>query len=472
MFRKVAAAVVVTSILVIWILSSGSHGAVPGVPVPAAEGKGEGGAAPSGPLHNKPERVAWFQDLSLGMFVHWSADSQLGAVISHSLVGSSDDYARRYFEELPRTFNPKKFDPDAIAALAKLAGMRYVVFTTRHHSGFCMWDTATTDFSVAHTPYAKDVTAELVRALRKQGVAVGFYFSPDDFHFLWKQGKPISRDKVHNVLPLENPPLLEHDKAQLRELLTRYGPIDVLFLDGPIVGRQDEGLRDFCWGLQPDLVITRGAMDTPEQEIPGKPLKGPWEACFTLGTAWQWQPEDTYKSGPQLVSMFVETRAKGGNLLLNIGPRPDGSLVSEQEDRVRELALWNFVNREAVFGTVPWVVTNEGKVWFTKAKDADTVYAIVTADPRAGEPWAFGARKTITLKSVRATGQTKIEVLGQSGAVVEYQPTTDAKATWTHDEEGLHVSAVRAQRLWDNWSWPFPVVLKVTHAQSPTKAKE
>ena len=427
---------------------------------------GKGRNAPG----NKPERVEWFQDLSLGMFIHWSVDCQLGVVISHSLVGASDEYCQRYFDELPGTFNPKRFDPAEVAALAKVAGMKYVVFTTKHHSGFCMWDTKTSDFSVTRTPYGKDVTAELVEALRAQGIAVGFYFSPDDFHFLWKHGKPISREVKDRVLPLEYPALMEHDKAQLKELLTNYGPIDILFIDGPVVGRQDEGLKEFCWKIQPNLVITRGAMDTPEQELPGKPLKGPWEACFTLGRAWQYQPtNEDYKSGTQLIHMLVETRAKGGNLLLNVGPRPDGALREEEEARVREMALWNFVNREAVFDTRPWHVTNEGRVWFTRGKgekDADTVYAIVLGDPVTGEVWQYGTRKTVALKSVRATDKTEVQVLGQNGERVEYRPFIDARTTWTQDETALHVSAVNAQRLADDRKWPNPVVLKITHARA------
>jgi alpha-L-fucosidase len=423
-------------------------------------------AAPPPPAAgNKPQRVAWFEQLSLGMFVHWSVDSQLGTVISHSLVNASDDYCRQFFQELPGTFNPKRFDADEMASLAKLAGMKYVVFTTKHHSGFCMWDTATTDFSITHTPFKRDVTAEIVQALRKQGIAVGFYFSPDDFHFLWKQGKMISREKKDNVLPLENPELLEFDKTQLKELLTRYGPIDILFIDGPVDGRRHEGLSDWCWKLQPDLLITRGAMETPEQELPGKAIKAPWEACFTMGTSWQWQPNDQYKSGKDLVDMLIETRAKGGNLLLNIGPMPDGSIAPEQESRLRELALWNFVNREAVFGTLPWTVTHEKSIWFTRAREADTVYAFVIADPRTGDGWSWATRKSITLKSVHATPETQVEILGQSGKLVEYQPHLDPKATWTQDAEGLHISAMRAQRLLDNWAWPYAVALKITHAK-------
>lgn len=433
------------------------------VALPAAE------PAPDRKPGNKPERVEWFQDLSLGMFIHWSVDAPLGVVISHSLVDASDDYCKRFFEELPKTFNPKRFDADEIALLAKTSGMKYAVFTTKHHSGFCMWDTKTTDFSIMHTPYGKDVTAQLVKALRKHGVAVGFYFSPDDFHFLWKQGKPISREVSDGVLPLENPPLMAHDKAQLKELLTNYGPIDLMFIDGPIVGRQDEGLKEYCWALQPDIVVTRGAMDTPEQEMPGRPLPPPWEACFTLGRAWQYQPtNEDFKSGTQLIQMLIETRAKGGNLLLNIGPRPDGGLREEEEARIREMALWNFVNGEAIFGARAWHTTNEGKVWFTRGRgeDADTVYAIIPGDPVTGEPWTYGTRKTVVLKGVRATDKTKVQVLGQAGRRVEYRPFIDAKTTWAQDDKGLYVSAVNTQRLADDRKWPNPVVLKITHARA------
>ena len=130
---------------------------------------------------NRPERVEWFRNAGFGLFIHWSVDGQLGTVISHSLVGASEDYVKRYFEELPKTFNPKKFDPSTWAVQAKLAGFKYVVFTTKHHNGFCMYDSKTTDFDVASTPFRRDITAEVVQAFRAQGIGIGFYFSPGRF---------------------------------------------------------------------------------------------------------------------------------------------------------------------------------------------------------------------------------------------------------------------------------------------------
>jgi alpha-L-fucosidase len=150
-------------------------------------------AAESTAPGNRPERVEWFRDLGFGLFIHWSVDSQLGIVISHSLVGASADYTERFFQ-LGKTFDPQDFQPRRWAKLAKLAGMNYMVFTTKHHSGFCMFETATTDFAIKHTPYAGDLTRPLVEAFRAEGIAVGFYFSPDDFHFLHRQGQAISRD--------------------------------------------------------------------------------------------------------------------------------------------------------------------------------------------------------------------------------------------------------------------------------------
>ncbi len=404
---------------------------------------------------NDSQRCDWFKDQALGMFIHWSVDSQLGSVISHSMVGASEDYLQRFVNELPKTFLPKKFDPEEWARLAKLAGMKYVVFGTKHHSGFCMFDTKTTDFSVMNTPYGKDITHKVVDAFREKGIHVGFYFSPDDFHVLYKQGHDISRRRPE-ALPTNNPELMRHNKAQLKELLSTYGPIDVLFIDG-----EPEGLKQLAWRMQPDILITRGAMETPEERIPGKPMPSPWEACFTLGTQWHYKPtNEDYKSGTRLIEMLIETRAKGGNLLLNVGPKPDGEIPIEQTARLRELALWLFINREAIYEIRPWYITNEENIWFTRGKDTDTVYAFVTR-----MDWPKGERKTVVLKSVRATPQTEVSVLGQSGRVLEYRPEVDPQTTWTQTAEGLSISAMRAQRIYNNSKWPNPVVVKITHAE-------
>lgn len=410
---------------------------------------------PPGSL-NKPDRLEWFRDLGFGLFIHWSVDSQTGVVISHSLVGADEAYINRFFHDLPRTFNPRKFYPQDWAALAKLAGVRYVVFTAKHHSGFAMWDTKTTDFGIMRTPFHRDVTREILDAFRAQDIRPGLYFSPDDFSWLWRNKVEIQRN-ISDVQPRNNPGLMQLDLAQVRELMTGYGPIDVVFFDG-----EPHQLRDLAWRLQPDTIVTRGAIQTPELYVPGIPLEGPWEANFTMGTAWQYQPQnENYKTGGRVIDILVETRAKGGNLLLNIGPKPDGELPIEQEERLREVALWMQVNQECIYGVRPWVITNEQNIWFTKAKSEDTVFAIVKQEPR----WTRGEWRDFILKSVTATANTQVSVLGQNGRVLEYRPEVHPAPTFQQLADGLHIHAMFTQRLQDNSRWPNPIVFKITNVR-------
>jgi len=415
---------------------------------------------------NKPEREQQFMDMGFGMFIHWSMDSQVGAVISHSMAGASDDYLDRFVNELPKTFNPKKFDPEEWAVLAKLAGMKYVVFTTKHHSGFCMWDTKTTGFNIMNTPFKRDATKEIFDAFRNQGIAIGVYFSPEDFHLLYQKHIPIGRLQHPQHFPANSPDLMTLDRAQLKELLTNYGKIDLIFFDGPA-----EELKEYAWELQPDIIVTRGQMQTPEQNLPDNPIPGPWEACFTMGTDWQYKPtNDPHKSGTEIINMLIEVRAKGGNLLMNVGPKPNGEIQIEQEALLRELALWNLVNQDAIHGIRPWEITNEGEVWFTKAKDGNTVYAFIPA----GEAWKYGTRKEFVFKSMIGSEKTKVSVLGYGGELVEYKNGFDASVSVAPTNIGLVISAVNGQRLYTNNKWPNPVVLKIENVtfNAPKQIKE
>lgn len=410
---------------------------------------------------NKPDRLEWFRDQGFGLFIHWGVDSPLGVTISHSLVGASDDYVSRYFHDLPSYFAPDSFHPESWARLASLAGVRYVVLTTKHHSGFCMFDTKTTPFNVMQTPLHRDITAEVFNAFRKQNIATGVYFSPDDFNWLHQNGIQIERH-VSQVQPSSNPGLLKYDQQQVQELLTQYGPVQVIFFDG-----EAKGLRELAWKLQPDVVVTRGALQTPEQNIPGATLNAPWEACITMGTAWQYQPQhEVYKSGPELIRLLVQTRARGGNLLLNVGPKPNGELPIEEEDRLREIALWMFVNSDAIYSVRPWVITNEGDIWFTRKRNDSTLYAVVD------QPWDRGVWKDIVLKSVRATDKTQIAVLGQNDQVLEYQPAVHPQTTWHQEADGLHIHAMRAQRFQDNYQYSDPAVLRMTHVEQAFTAPQ
>ncbi len=404
---------------------------------------------------NRPEREQWLRDLGFGMFIHWNVDVNLGSVISHSLVGADAGYVERYFDLLPRYLHPRKFDAREWARLARLAGMKYGVFTAKHHAGFCWWDTKTTPLNVMNTPLRRDVVREYADAFRAEGLAVGLYISPDDFWWFHNNGYRIARPPAPMTTTREIPALKVYGQAQLRELLTHYGKIDVLFIDGPA-----HGLRELAWQIDPQIVVTRGAIETPEQHVPGIPMDQLWEGNMTIGDAWQHKPADTPKSSQKLIETLVEVRAKGGNFLLNVGPRPDGELSQGEEARLRDIALWSFVNGEALDAVRPWVITNEGNIWFTRHKRGGTVYAFVTRSP-----WKLGERRELTLKSVRATPRTDVGILGQSDEVLEYRPDIGPKTAWRQTDDGLVISAMTAQRLYDDRRWDKPVVLRISNAE-------
>jgi alpha-L-fucosidase len=248
----------------------------------------------------------------------------------------------------------------------------------------------------------------------------------------------------------------EYTRRQCEELMTHYGRIDVLFIDGD----PKDVVKRTCWDLQPDVLITRGAMQTPEQVLPGAKIKDPWLSCITMGTAWQYQPtNERYKSGTRLIGLAIEARAKGGSLLLNVGPKPDGTLAAEQEDRLREMAAWYFINHESMDSVNSWVVSREGDIWFTARGDS-TVYAIITNHP----DWKEGERKTFWLHSVKPTAATAISVLGQNSRIIEYRQV-DVGCRYRPMPNGIEVSVVHAQRIYDDHRWPNPIVIKLAGVQ-------
>jgi alpha-L-fucosidase len=329
-----------------------------------------------------------------------------------------------------------------------------MVFTTKHHNGFCMWDTKTTDFSIMHTPCGKDLVRDYVEACRRHDIKVGFYFSPEDFIFLHRMGETIRR---RGGTGKEKDALLAYNKRQLGELFGNYGDIDVIFFDGS--GGQT--LAQYIHGLQPQCIVTRGEMETPEQKLPKEPLPGPWESCFTLGTQWQFKPtNEDYKTGGKLIEMLIETRAKGGNLLINVGPEPSGVIPFEQERIFRELGLWMFINDEAIYGIRPCDIIGEENVWYTRSKGGQSVYVFLT-EFTGKNRWRKGERKEIILKNLRATAQSAISVLGQNDMVLEYSPQADPQSRFKQTDAGLEISVMRAQRIYNNGAWPNTVVVKL-----------
>ena len=427
---------------------------------PVAQGQSDSKPKAAGELRNIPERETEFMDWGLGLFVHWAHDSQLGSVISHHMDMASDKHLDRMINELPKTFNPKNYDPDEWMQLAKLAGVKYMVLTTKHHSGFCLWDSEVTDFDIANTPYKKDIVKEFVDACRRYDIKVGFYYSPEDFAFNYREGYPARGGKMPKEKFNE---LVDFTKVQIKELLTNYGPIDVLFLDG---GHKTV-LAQYCHEIDPNVIVTRGEMVTPEQRLPKDPIPGPWETCFTLGNQWQYKPtNDNFKSGTKLINMLVETRAKGGNLLINVGPKPDGVIPIEQEERFRELALWMFVNDEAIHDVRACVVAgSKDAAYYTQSKDGKYVYAIVTKftedEPSPNNKiWGRGSRKEFLLPELIANENTTVQVLGQDHRSERYSDRIDLAINFENTADGLLMDVIRQQRLYNWRNWPNAVVLR------------
>ena len=409
-------------------------------------------------MRNRAERLSWYQDLALGMYLYWTVDAVFGMVNAHSVIGASNDYLRPYFEDLPRYFNPQAFDAGWYARLAKLCGFDYVTVPAKNHNGFCMWDTDTTDFNVMNAAYGRDVLAEYASALREEGIPIGFYFSPDDAHFQWRRGRVPARARDY-ANPEKNADLLTFAKAQILELIERYAP-DILCFDG--YRDATKSLVEYAWSVNRDMMITRGGIVTPEQER-REDVRGAFEAHYTIGTQWQYKAgNDRLKTGRELIELLIDIRSRGGTLLLAIGgPDADGRLPRAMDDRVREIGAWNFVNGEAIRGTRPWHSTSEGDYRFTWDEANDTVYAF-----DMGAPLALGEWREARLTSVRATANSQIEVLGHSGEVLEYRPDVSPAATWRQDETGLTIRYCRAQRLYNNQKWRNPLVLKITNARA------
>jgi alpha-L-fucosidase len=424
---------------------------------------------PDDPLVIK--KLEQWQDLKFGLLMHWGTYSEWGIVESWSLCPEDEGwcerrgpYAKDYFkyrtayENLKTTFNPIKFDPNKWAAAARKAGMKYVVFTAKHHDGFCMFDTKLTDYKVtdAACPFSSNPKANVLKevfgAFRDKGFLTGAYFSKPDWHCpdYWDPYFPPF-DRNPNYDLKKYPEKWERYKnftsGQIKELMTGYGKVDILWLDGgwvqpmtetsprwgKIPGNQDidmNGIVKMARSYQPGLIVVDRAVEgvnqnylTPEQQVPDKPLPYPWETCMTMATSWSYVPHDHYKTARKIINTLCTIVSRGGNLLLNIGPGPDGEWDSVAYERLQEIGKWMDVNSSAIYGTTPIAPYQCGNVVFTAKKD--TVYAIYLADeketampgvitikgwtPKPGSKATMpGTQKNLSWKSIK--GNTEITI--------------------------------------------------------------
>jgi len=316
----------------------------------------------------------WFSTARFGMFVHWGHSSQQGIELSWPLVGGvfslplCGNIPVEQYHATASSFNPQQYEPDTWAQLANRLGMQYVILTVKHHDGFALFHTQQTTFSIQHTPYKQDIVRQFVEAMQRAGLRVGLYFSLIDWHHpdypaFTEADKPYRFGEYRQPTPEQWERFTHFMFAQIRELLTQYGLIDILWFDGgwertPEQWRVQE-LHALIRSLQPEILINDrlpefGDFTTPEQFIPPQPLVGAWETCMTINESWGYNPQDTqFKSSRQLIHTLCEVAGKGGNLLLNVSPMGNGEIQPELLERLQAIEGWMQRNQESIVGTEP-----------------------------------------------------------------------------------------------------------------------
>ena len=431
------------------------------------------------PDPNIRQRIDQWQDIKFGLLMHWGPYSQWGIVESWSICPEDEgwcvpdtvidyfNYKRRY-ENLGKTFNPVKFDPEKWAKAAKEAGMKYVVFTTKHHDGFCMFDSKYTDYKITgkdcpfNTNPKADVTKAIFNAFRNEGLWVGAYFSKPDWHssdFWWPQFPPFDRNI--NYDPAKYPErwqsFVNFTHNQVMELCTNYGKIDLLWFDGGWVQKiapvgepprvpgfrvkkpynQDIKMDELVTKIrskQPLAIVVDRAVEgknqnylTPENTVPDKLLPYPWESCIILGGGWSFSYNAKMRPSREMIHMLADIVAKGGNLLLNIGPGPDGTWYDSAYDRLKNIGDWLKINGEAIYSTRPIAPYTDGKLRFTRTKDG-SAYIIYLLSENEKLPSEISVKGFIPEKGA------KITLLGKKGS----------SAKWKADGAGFKISVTDA----------------------------
>jgi alpha-L-fucosidase len=299
-----------------------------------------------------PEDMAWWREARFGLFIHWGPVSLKGTEIGWSRggprrgIGGTGEIPLEVYDNLYKEFNPTKFDARQWVAIAKDAGMKYLVFTSKHHDGFSEFDSKLTDYKITNSPFKRDVVKELADACHEAGLRVGWYYSPVDWHH------PDYRTATHAKY-------IEYLHGQIRELLSNYGKIDIMWFDSLGGSAKDWGSEDLfrmIRTLQPHIVINdraglRADHDTPEQTIGRYQTNRAWESCITICNQWAWKPNDQMKSLKECIQTLVRCAGGDGNLLFNVGPMPTGEIEPRQVERLNQMGQWLARYGESIYGT-------------------------------------------------------------------------------------------------------------------------
>lgn len=450
------------------------------------------------------EKLEQWQDLKFGLLMHWGAYSQWGIVESWSICPEDYGWCERkngryqnYFdyvqdyENLKTTFNPVDFDPERWAEAAKEAGMKYVVFTTKHHDGFCMFDTKYTDYKITDPgcPFSSDpkanITKEIFDAFRGQGLWAGAYFSKPDWHCdeYWDPYFPPMDRNVNydpDAYPDKWEKYVQFTQNQIMELCSDYGNLDILWLDGGWVKKRTKDEIRESWekrledpgsgfvktdvvnqdirmdelvakarGKQPGLIVVDRAVHgknqnylTPENRVPEAALPYPWESCIIAGGGWSWVPDATYMSGKELVHMLVDIVAKGGNLLLNIAPGPDGQWDDGAYQLLGEIGAWLDVNGEAIYETRAIKPYKSGNVCFTQGKNGEVFAIYLAGDGEESLP------EEIEITGIPDVKIQKVSLVG-----------SDKKIHWGKTDAGISIKIPGkvSQNIPSKYAWVFRI---------------
>lgn len=376
---------------------------------------------------DRDKRMAWWRDATFGMFIHWGAYAVPAGQYQGKEVAGLGEWIMNdakipipEYEQFAKQFNPQKFNAKEWARIAKDAGVKYIVITSKHHDGFALWDSKVTNYDVVdYGPFKRDILKELSVACKEAGIKLCFYHSIMDWH------QPDAKTNWDKYCE-------EYLKPQLKELITNYDP-EVLWFDGEWIDEwtepQGKDLYAYLKSLKPSLIINNrigkgrkgmngmnayadaaGDFGTPEQEILEGTSDYDWESCMTMNDTWGFKTNDhNWKTSELLIHNLIDIAAKGGNYLLNIGPKADGTIPQESVDRLADMGKWLKVNGEAIYATGSRKEYKEGdNLKFTVSKDGKSTYAIVTKLPVDGK---------VTINSVSLTDKSKFSLLGSKEAL-------------------------------------------------------